>query len=64
MPPDPSTCALHDMGMHFIILDLSPPTSENVPMPLIHDITEIEKTTSKTRDIQIACRMSYEISAT
>ena len=27
----------------------------------IHDITEMEKTTSKTRSIYIACRISYEI---
>ena len=28
-------CALHNMGMHFIILNLNPPTSENVPTPLL-----------------------------
>ena len=33
-PLDASMCALHNMGMHFIILNLSPFTTENVPTPL------------------------------
>ena len=33
----------------------------NPPTAHIGDITAVEKTTSKTRGIQIACRISYEI---
>ena len=31
-------CALHNMGKNFIILDLSPPTSKNVPTPLERNV--------------------------
>ena len=44
----------------------NPPTAPYSPPPPIDSIriiTAIEKTTSKTRGVQIACRISYEILA-
>ena len=38
-----------------------PPPTRPPPIDSIHIITDIEKTTSKTWGIQIACRISYEI---
>ena len=41
-----------------------PPLTRPPPIDSIRVITEVEKTTSKTRSIQIASRISYEILAT
>ena len=40
-----------------------PPPTRSPPIDSIRDITAVEKTTSKTRGIQIACRISYKILA-
>ena len=40
------------------------PPSTPPPIDSISDITAVGKATSKTRGIQIACRISYEILAT
>ena len=39
------------------------PPARLTPKDSIRDKTAIEKTTSKTRSVQIACRISYEILA-
>ena len=73
----PVSCA--DLG-HLLIAQhchlclsacFSPPTAPTThlttlppPIDLISDITAVEKSYLKTRGIQIACRVSYEILAT
>ena len=48
------------MALHLRLLPIPPPPTRPPHIDSIHDIKAIKKTTSKTRGIQIACRISYE----
>ena len=59
-----NACFIPPTASHLPPTPTPPPRTHPPYIDSIRDITAVEKTTSKTRGIQIACRIDYEILAT